>query len=241
MVKLRRVPADSGPPGADHCGWRSAGFQYGPLGEAVAEGRPRSLSACLTPEVELAPGVRRRSEDRIAAVYDRAVPVWKMSEGSARNAPTVSKSCSERRPQGAGHGVLIADVTLDTDRRGAQRLEFGDRRARCRCCARDDDDAAGKIDHSRNLRTGCLAGRCGWLQLVAYVCACDLPWDPTTQGRAAMPAGPSPPAQGQVRPLRAPGHPRLPGGRPGALVAGGAGVYDVDISLLERSARVEDF
>jgi hypothetical protein len=37
-----------------------------------------------------------------------------------------------------------------------------------------------------------------------------------------MPAGPSPPAQGQVRPLRAPGHPRLPGGRPGALVAGGS-------------------
>lgn len=193
------------------------------LGEAVAGGRPRSLSACLTPEVELAPGVRRRSEDRIAAVYDRAVPVWKMSEGSARNAPTVSKSCSERRPHGAGHGVLIADVTLDADRRGAQRLEFGDRRARCRCCARDDDDAAGKIDHSRNLRTGCLAGRCGWLQLVAYVCACDLPRDPTTQRRAAMPAGPSPPAQGQVRPLRAPGHPRLPGGRPGALVAGEQG------------------
>jgi hypothetical protein len=54
------------------------------------------------------------------------------------------------------------------------------------------------------------------------VCACDLPWDPTTQRRAAMPAGPSPPAQGQVRPLRAPGHPPLPGGRPGALVAGGS-------------------
>ena len=30
-------------------------------------------------------------------------------------------------------------------------------------------------------------------------------WDCTAQRRAAMPAGPSPPAQGQVRPLRGSG------------------------------------
>jgi hypothetical protein len=64
---------------------------------------------------------------------------------------------------------------------------------------------------------------------------------PTTQRRAAIPAGPSPPAQGQVRPLRAPGHPRLPGGRPGALAAGGNRDLGRGHLALERSARVEDF
>jgi hypothetical protein len=107
----------------------------------------------------------------------------------------------ERRPHGAGHGILVADVALHTERRGAQPFQLGDRLSvallatrpdgdgragpgdaasdaepDAAVAARDDDDTAGKINHRSNLRTGYPAGRRGWPPLAAYVRA----WGPAS-------------------------------------------------------------
>ena len=101
-------------------------------------------------------------------------------------AGTVHACPPSHLPHGAGHIVLVADVALHADGRGAQPFQLGDRREVALAATRpdgdgragpgdaagdaepdatvaasDDDDAAGKIDHRNNLRTGCLAGRRG--------------------------------------------------------------------------------
>ena len=95
----RGGPADWAPPDADHCGSRSAGLLGSPF---LGRGCSGEEVAALAVRVDLTPWKPSSCSGRaalvrasVAAVDDDAGPgVETRSEGSARNAPTDSKSCS---------------------------------------------------------------------------------------------------------------------------------------------------